>query len=69
MLGRAIAKRPNPPTNRDELVIARMQEWDNIPQQIVQRFIRSLRSRVDECIQAKGGPTHYSFIHDKLAVS
>ena len=53
MLGSAIAKRPNPPTNRDELVIAGMQEWDNIPQQIVQRFIRSVRSRVDECIQAK----------------
>lgn len=58
-LGRAIAhRRPQPVTLR-QLAAALREEWRNIPQQRIQRLIRSMRSRCQACIQSNGGPTRY----------
>ena len=32
---------------------------DNIPQAKVRKLIRSMRSRIRECIRARGGPSRY----------
>lgn len=58
-LGRRISRRTPPPRNRQELVAALQQEWENIPQNNVRRLVRSMRRRCQACVQANGGQTKY----------
>lgn len=57
LLGRAVRMRR--PNNVEELKLALMQEWANLPQAKIQRLIRSMRSRCQSVIDANGGPTRY----------
>ena len=42
-----------------ELADALIQVWEEIPQDTIHRRIRSRPRRCQECIQARGGHTHY----------
>ena len=35
------------------------QEWQNLPQQVFRHHIQSMRRRCNECLQKRGGYTHY----------
>lgn len=58
-LGRRVSRRTPPPRNRQELVAALHQEWQNIPQDNIRRLIRSMRRRCVACIDSNGGHTKY----------
>ena len=38
---------------------ALVREWDNFPNVLVQRYVNSMRRRIQACIQANGGFTRY----------
>lgn len=56
---RAIHNRINPPQNENELVVAAVEEWDNISQDTINRLIISMPSRVNMLFQRRGGHTDY----------
>ncbi len=58
-LKRAVWRRPHPPTTLDELRIAAVQEWDNLPQPDLDNLINSMPRRVRACRLARGGVTRY----------
>ena len=58
-LGRRVRSSLNPPMNIQQLIAALQQEWTQIPQDVIVRCIRSMQNRCRECIQARGGHTHY----------
>ena len=58
-LGRRISIRAPRPTNRQELIEALQDEWQNIPQDNLRRLVRSMRRRCQACVQANGGHTRY----------
>lgn len=58
-LGRRVSRRAPSPTNRQELVAALQEEWQNIPQDNLRRLVRSMRRRCQACVQANGGHTRY----------
>ena len=35
------------------------EEWERIPQRTIDRLVRSMRGRVNEVLQRRGGHTHY----------
>lgn len=47
--------RPNPPTTIQDLEQALLQEWNNIPQDIINKLINSLTRRIQAGIDANGG--------------
>lgn len=59
MLKRAIQRRVHQPRTVNELVQAAIQEWDRIPAENFNNLIRSVPSRLDSCIRARGGNTEY----------
>lgn len=59
MLSRRIRDRNPPPTDVRTLAEALIQEWRDIPQEDIRRLIRSMPRRCRECIQCRGGHTHY----------
>lgn len=59
MLSRRVRARQPPPENVRALTDALVQEWGNIPQEDIRRLIRSMPRRCRECIQCRGGHTHY----------
>lgn len=59
MLGRAIKRLDQQPRTVEELGLELQVEWDNIPQAKIRKLIRSMRSRIRECIRARGGPSRY----------
>ena len=58
-LGRAVQARLNMDSTRADLRRFLLEEWDRLPQNIIQRLIHIMRRRCAECIAAGGGPTHY----------
>lgn len=47
--------RPNPPTTIQDLEQVLLQEWNNIPQDIINKLINSLTRRFQAGIETNGG--------------
>ena len=47
------------PQNIQQLTNALIIEWDNLPNRLVQRYVNSMRRRVDTLIRANGGHNRY----------
>lgn len=58
-LKRKIRASSNPPETLDELRIAILRTWEEIPQQDIRDLIVSMRSRCQAVIRARGGNTRY----------
>ncbi|GFV46562.1 transposable element Tcb2 transposase [Trichonephila clavipes] len=58
-LGRQIAGRNYPPTNKNTLIRALTDEWDKLPQQLLDNVVQSLVRRVECCITLHGGHIPY----------
>lgn len=58
-LKKRIRSRVHAPTTLRELTTAAQEEWDNIPQDVVEGLIRSMPNRMLSVIQARGGHTKY----------
>ncbi|GFW17973.1 transposable element Tcb2 transposase [Trichonephila clavipes] len=49
-LGRQVAGRNYPPTNKNTLIRALTEEWDKLPQQLLDNVVQSMVRRVECCI-------------------
>ena len=58
-LDRRVRARLNQPNNRAQLQAALIQEWNNIPINVVRRYTRSMRNRCRAVINARGSHTRY----------
>ncbi|GFX92012.1 uncharacterized protein TNCV_5004761 [Trichonephila clavipes] len=58
-LGRQDAGRNNPPTNKNTLIRALTEEWDKLPQQLLDNAVQSMVRRVECCITLHGGHIPY----------
>ncbi|GFW64896.1 transposable element Tc1 transposase [Trichonephila clavipes] len=58
-LGRQIAGRNYPPTNKNTLIRALTEEWDKLPQQLLNNVVQSMVRRVECCITLHGGHIPY----------
>ncbi|GFY05946.1 hormone receptor 4 [Trichonephila clavipes] len=54
-LGRQVAGRNYPPTNKNTLIRALTKEWDKLPQQLLDNVVQSMVRRVVCCITLHGG--------------
>ena len=57
-LGRKVRARGNV-HNLKDLENASVQEWNNIPNNVIRRYVRSMRGRLAACINSRGGHTRY----------
>ena len=57
-LSRKVQARRNVHNIRD-LENALIQEWNNIPNIVVRRYVRSMRGRLAACINSRGGHSQY----------
>ncbi|GBO10113.1 Transposable element Tc1 transposase [Araneus ventricosus] len=58
-LGRAIATRNPPPKTIQEMKTVFLNEWDHLPQEIINCLISSIKSRCKACISVRGDHTSY----------
>ncbi|GFW70698.1 transposable element Tcb2 transposase [Trichonephila clavipes] len=58
-LGRQVAGRNYPPTNKNTLIRALTEEWDKLPQQLLDNVVPSMVRRVECCITLHGGHIPY----------
>ncbi|GFU24085.1 hypothetical protein TNCV_2006811 [Trichonephila clavipes] len=58
-LGRQGAGRNYPPTNKNTLIRALTEEWDKLPQQLLDNVVQSMVRRVECCITLHGGHIPY----------
>ncbi|GFX85245.1 DDE_3 domain-containing protein [Trichonephila clavipes] len=58
-LERQVAGRNYPPTNKNTLICALTEEWDKLPQQLVDNIVQSIVRRVECCITLHGGHIPY----------
>ena len=58
-LDKRIRRRQNPPTNVNELRTALLEEWNNIPQDDINKLVLSMRRRCQAVADARGGHTRY----------
>ncbi|GBL94421.1 hypothetical protein AVEN_7387-1 [Araneus ventricosus] len=58
-LGRAIATRNPPPRTIQEMKTALLNEWDQLPQEMINCLISSMKSRCKACISVRGDHTPY----------
>ncbi|GFS86447.1 transposable element Tcb2 transposase [Trichonephila clavipes] len=58
-LGRQVAGRNYPPTNKNTLIRALTEEWDKLPQQLLDKVVQSMVRRVECCITLHGGHIPY----------
>lgn len=58
-LKRRVYTRPHPPQTLRDLRLAVVQEWNNIPQQLIDHMILSMRRRIQALLNARGGHTRY----------
>ncbi|GFU38379.1 transposable element Tcb2 transposase [Trichonephila clavipes] len=58
-LGRQVAGRNCPPTNKNTLIRALTEEWDKLPQQLLDNVVQSMVRRVECCITLYGGHIPY----------
>ena len=57
-LGRKVRARGNVHNLRD-LENALIQQWNNIPNVVIRRYVRSMGGRLTDCINSRGGHTQY----------
>ncbi|GFX14236.1 transposable element Tcb2 transposase [Trichonephila clavipes] len=58
-LGRQAAGRNYPPTNKNTLIRTLTEEWDKLPQQLLDNVVQSMVRRVECCITLHGGHIPY----------
>ncbi|GFS57858.1 transposable element Tcb2 transposase [Trichonephila clavipes] len=58
-LERQVAGRNYPPTNKNTLIRALTEEWDKLPQQLLDNVVQSIVRRVECCITLHGGHIPY----------
>ncbi|GFT42090.1 transposable element Tcb2 transposase [Trichonephila clavipes] len=58
-LGRQVAGRNSPPTNKNTLIRAFTEEWDKLPQQLLDNVVQSMVQRVECCITLHSGHIPY----------
>ncbi|GFY13475.1 transposable element Tcb1 transposase [Trichonephila clavipes] len=58
-LGMQVAGRNYPPTNNNTLIRALTEEWDKLPQQLLDNVVQSMVRRVECCITLHGGHIPY----------
>ncbi|GFW30320.1 transposable element Tc1 transposase [Trichonephila clavipes] len=58
-LGRQVSGRNYPPTNKNTLIRALTEEWDKLPQQLLDDVVQSMVRRVECCITLHGGLIPY----------
>ncbi|GFS69185.1 transposable element Tcb2 transposase [Trichonephila clavipes] len=58
-LGRQVAGRNYPPTNKNTLIHAFIEEWDKLPQQLLDNVVQSMVRRVECCFTLHGGHIPY----------
>nr|CAH7754938.1 unnamed protein product [Callosobruchus chinensis] len=58
-VSRAIFNRNNPPRGTKVLIVAATEEWDNIPQEVINNLIIRIHRHVDALIRSSGGNTKY----------
>ncbi|GFX91552.1 hypothetical protein TNCV_3681381 [Trichonephila clavipes] len=58
-LGRQVAGRNYPQTNKNTLIRALTEEWDKLPQQLLDNVVQSMVRRVECCITLHGGHIPY----------
>ncbi|GFX01692.1 transposable element Tcb2 transposase [Trichonephila clavipes] len=58
-LGRQVARQNYPPTNKNTLIRALTEEWDKLPQQLLDNVVQSMVRRVECCITLHGGHITY----------
>ncbi|GFS80643.1 hypothetical protein TNCV_3870591 [Trichonephila clavipes] len=58
-MGRQVAGRNYPPTNKNTLIRALTEEWDKLPQQLLDNVVQSMVRRVECCITLHGGHIPY----------
>ncbi|GFW30291.1 transposable element Tcb2 transposase [Trichonephila clavipes] len=58
-LGRQVAGRNYPPTNKNTLIRALTEEWDKLPQQLLDNVVQCMVRRVECCITLHGGHIPY----------
>ncbi|GFW71605.1 transposable element Tcb2 transposase [Trichonephila clavipes] len=58
-LGRQVAGRNYPPTNKNTLICALTDEWDKLPQQLLDNVVQSIVRRVECCITLHVGHIPY----------
>ncbi|GFT67984.1 transposable element Tcb1 transposase [Trichonephila clavipes] len=58
-LGRQVAGRNYRPTNKNTLILALTEEWDKLPQQLLDNVVQSMVRRVECCITLHGGHIPY----------
>ncbi|GFW46851.1 transposable element Tcb2 transposase [Trichonephila clavipes] len=58
-LGRQVSGRNYPPTNKNTLIRALTEEWDKLPQQLLDNVVQSTVRRVECCITLHGGQIPY----------
>ncbi|GFV19370.1 hypothetical protein TNCV_3663031 [Trichonephila clavipes] len=54
-----VAGRTYPPTNKNTLIRALTEEWDKLPQQLLDNVVQSMVRRVECCITLHGGHIPY----------
>ncbi|GBL87031.1 Transposable element Tcb2 transposase [Araneus ventricosus] len=59
VLGRAIATRNPPPRTIQEMKTALLNEWDQLPQEMINCLISSMKSRCKACISIRGDHAPY----------
>ncbi|GFX11329.1 transposable element Tcb1 transposase [Trichonephila clavipes] len=58
-LEKQVAGRNNPPINKNTLIRALTEEWDKLPQQLLDNVVQSMVRRVECCITLHGGHIPY----------
>ncbi|GFV23943.1 transposable element Tcb2 transposase [Trichonephila clavipes] len=58
-LGSQVAGQNYPPTNKNTLIRALTEEWDKLPQQLLDNVVQSMVRRVECCITLHGGHIPY----------
>ncbi|GFV50137.1 transposable element Tc1 transposase [Trichonephila clavipes] len=58
-LGSQVSGRNYPPTNKNTLIRALTEEWDKLPQQLLDNVVQSMVRRVECCIALHGGHIPY----------
>ncbi|GFT91242.1 transposable element Tc3 transposase [Trichonephila clavipes] len=58
-LDREVSGRNYPPKNKNTLICALTEEWDKLPQQLLDNVVQSMVRRVECCITLHGGHIPY----------
>lgn len=58
-LGRRVASRTMPPRTVEELSKALIEEWEQMPMQLLNTLVHSMNNRCKVCISVRGGHTPY----------